>query len=46
MICGTRDSIGDWLFYRPDGDNSGMAPAVTDRYLIASASTPTRCNCL
>lgn len=25
---------GDWLFYRPDDDNSGMA-AVTDRYLIA-----------
>ncbi|MFZ2286258.1 MAG: glycoside hydrolase family 78 protein [Bacteroidales bacterium] len=25
---------GDWLFFRPDDDNSGMA-AVTDRYLIA-----------
>ena len=25
---------GDWLFYRPDDDNSGMA-AVTDKYLIA-----------
>jgi alpha-L-rhamnosidase len=26
--------FGDWLFYRPDDDNSGMA-AVTDKYLIA-----------
>ncbi len=25
---------GDWLFYRPDDDNSGIA-AVTDKYLIA-----------
>jgi alpha-L-rhamnosidase len=25
---------GDWLFYRPDDDNSGRA-AVTDKYLIA-----------
>ncbi|MBE0678881.1 MAG: family 78 glycoside hydrolase catalytic domain [Bacteroidales bacterium] len=37
----TRDDLwnsgfhyGDWLFYRPDDDNSGMA-AVTDKYLIA-----------
>ena len=26
--------FGDWLFYRPDDDNSGRA-AVTDKYLIA-----------
>lgn len=26
--------FGDWLFYRPDDDNSGQA-AVTDKYLIA-----------
>jgi alpha-L-rhamnosidase len=26
--------FGDWLFYRPDDDNDGMA-AVTDKYLIA-----------
>lgn len=26
--------FGDWLFYRPDDDNSGWS-AVTDRYLIA-----------
>lgn len=26
--------FGDWLFYRPDDDNSGIA-AVTDKYLIA-----------
>ena len=28
------DHFGDWLFYRPDDDNSGRA-AVTDKYLIA-----------
>lgn len=28
--------FGDWLFYRPDDDNSGMA-AVTDKYLIAQS---------
>ncbi|MHA4844357.1 family 78 glycoside hydrolase catalytic domain [Flavitalea antarctica] len=26
--------FGDWLFYRPDDDNSGMG-AITDKYMIA-----------
>lgn len=29
-------NFGDWLFYRPDDDNSGRS-AVTDQYLIAQA---------
>jgi alpha-L-rhamnosidase len=33
-LWNTGFHYGDWLFYRPDDDNSGMA-AVTDRYLIA-----------
>lgn len=28
--------FGDWLFYRPNDDNSGMS-AVTDKYLIAQS---------
>lgn len=33
-LWNTGDHFGDWLFYRPDDDNSGRA-AVTDKYLIA-----------
>lgn len=33
-LWNTGFHFGDWLFYRPDDDNSGMA-AVTDKYLIA-----------
>jgi alpha-L-rhamnosidase len=33
-LWNTGFHYGDWLFYRPDDDNSGMA-AVTDKYLIA-----------
>jgi alpha-L-rhamnosidase len=33
-LWNTGFDFGDWLFYRPDDDNSGRA-AVTDRYLIA-----------
>lgn len=33
-LWNTGSHFGDWLFYRPDDDNSGRA-AVTDKYLIA-----------
>lgn len=33
-LWNTGFDFGDWLFYRPDDDNSGRA-AVTDKYLIA-----------
>lgn len=33
-LWNTGFHFGDWLFYRPDDDNSGRA-AVTDKYLIA-----------
>jgi alpha-L-rhamnosidase len=33
-LWNTGFHFGDWLFYRPNDDNSGRA-AVTDRYLIA-----------
>ena len=33
-LWNTGFHFGDWLFYRPFDDNSGMA-AVTDKYLIA-----------
>ncbi|KAA9035645.1 Bacterial alpha-L-rhamnosidase [Ginsengibacter hankyongi] len=33
-LWNTGTHFGDWLFYRPDDDNSGRA-AVTDKYLIA-----------
>jgi alpha-L-rhamnosidase len=33
-LWNTGFHYGDWLFYRPDDDNRGLA-AVTDKYLIA-----------
>lgn len=33
-LYNTGTHYGDWLFYRPDDDNSGRA-AVTDKFLIA-----------
>ncbi len=33
-LWNTGAHFGDWLFYRPDDDNSGRA-AVTDKYMIA-----------
>ena len=35
-LWNTGFHFGDWLFYRPQDDNSGMS-AVTDKYLIAQA---------
>ncbi|MEM1137419.1 MAG: glycoside hydrolase family 78 protein [Bacteroidota bacterium] len=35
-LWNTGFHFGDWLFYRPDDDNSGRA-AVTDKYLIAQS---------
>ncbi len=35
-LWNTGSHFGDWLFYRPNDDNSGMS-AVTDKYLIAQS---------